>query len=219
MLRLGIERHLPVAGRVGGGDGREAGDQPQPERDEPAVDVAAGPGHVAVGVRHGHDREDGLDGVGARLLDGQQLVDGGVAHARQSHLAVGEGARRRPVHEVDAVLLLARTEGVPVALAAAGPPHLDHDLGVAVLREVGIRLGDPALLAIGGLDQDHRARAAGVRDVLVGVEGRPVVHRDPNVLVDVVGRGGGGRRRFGRERRQGDQRAGQRDQKALHNKC
>ncbi len=57
---------------------------------------------------------------------------------------------RRPVDDLDGVLLFARSEHVPLPLGEARTADVDDDLGVAVLYEVAIESEDASELCCGG---------------------------------------------------------------------
>ena len=168
--------------RVGRRDQAGPGDEPEPQRDERDVRLAAGEGDVAVAVGHRHDREDRLQPLRAPR-GGRELGDRHVRRAVPADLAVAPRLLARPADHLGAVALLVRPEGVPVALRAAGAAHVHDDVGVAALHEVLVDRGERPLLVVGRLGDEHRVPAGLVGPVDVRAEDGAVGHRDRHVPV------------------------------------
>ena len=152
VARVSLRGARRIIGVVRRRDVGQARGQPEPQRDEAGVDVAAVEGHVAVGVGHRHVRPDRLDRARLALLHPQRVLLGheerGDAHVgRPVHadLAVGPLLRLDPVEDLGVVVLGALTPRVPAALARAGAAVVhDHDRD-ALVEQRGVAAGERAV--------------------------------------------------------------------------
>ncbi len=144
--RQPVEERLERRGRVVGAVRRRhqagAGHQPEPQRDEPDVDLAAGGDDVAVDVGAGDLREDRLE-PRRPAGGGEDLADPHVGRPGHPGLAVAPRLGVRPRHDRAGVVVLARAERPPDTLRRAGAPRVHGELHVAALDQV-VRAGPPS---------------------------------------------------------------------------
>ena len=109
----------------------EAGDEPDPGRDEGGVDLAAGEHDVAVGVGHRHGGEHRLHGRVAGG-GGEERRDAHVRPAGDPDAPVAPALAHDPVEDLAVVGLGALAPRVPGAARGTRAPVVDEHRGVAV---------------------------------------------------------------------------------------